>query len=302
MICCIDTSNIFFIAFGAFTRDKLKENGDDYVLTQDDLGLFYHMFIRKIMPYITSYKNIVFCFEGEHSTSYRKSVYPPYKENRKATKDSPNYKFVPELMENVISLLRMFNGKVLKVPYCEGDDCIYQTCKYYTEKGEQVRVVSNDKDLTQLMNYFEGVSQYNPIKMMDLEKNENVLLEKVIVGDTSDNIGGIPKIGAKTFEKMMNDKELYAKKMTPENLAIMENISKIVDLRKYPQQYQDAIKAELDKPDNLINKDGVSKFFLDHGLMKCFEDWGKWSVEIESAKSDVEPLGGAEDEIMRILG
>ena len=101
MICCVDTSNIFFITWSMFVKDQLTKNGEDYVIKEDDLGLFYHMFIMKIMSYITVYKDIVFCFEGKSSTTWRKQVYPPYKANRKQAQDNPNYKFVPILLEKI---------------------------------------------------------------------------------------------------------------------------------------------------------------------------------------------------------
>ena len=83
MICCVDTSNIFFITWSIFKKDCLQKNGNDYVIKEEDLGLFYHMFLRKIMPFITTYKDCIFCFEGLHSTKWRREIFPPYKENRK---------------------------------------------------------------------------------------------------------------------------------------------------------------------------------------------------------------------------
>lgn len=278
MVCCVDTSNIFFITWSMFKKNCLAKNGDDYVIKEEDLGLFYHMFLRKIMPFITTYKDCVFCFEGPHSTKWRKEVFPPYKENR--TKDDR----VGPLMEKMLEYLSNFHCKILKVDNCEGDDCIYQTCKYYAEKGENVRIISTDKDLSQIMNFYpDNVSQYNPVREENVEKNENILLEKALVGDTSDNIKAFKGLGPKTFEKMMNDKEVWNKKMTPENQQMLETVMKIIDLRKYPQKYQDAIKEELDKPWNEFDKDSIEKFLLDNGLKSCYSEWtNKWINDIQA--------------------
>ncbi len=298
MICCIDASNIFFITWSMFIKDQKEKNGNDYVVREEDTGLFLHMFLRKVMEYLTTYKDCVFCFEGVHSTAWRKEVYPPYKENRKH--DDPNYKWVGLLMEKTYDILKLFHTKLLKINNCEGDDCIYATCKYYSEKEEQVKIISNDKDLSQIMNFYDTVTQYNPVKKTNVEKNENILLEKALIGDTSDNIKAFKGLGPKTFQKMLEDKEFWNKKMTPENLELLDRVMKIIDLRKYPQEYQDAIKEELDKPWNEFNKDSIEKFLLDNGLKSCYNDWtNKWCQDIQALDFE---QNDCMDEIMDLLG
>lgn len=298
MICCIDASNIFFITWSMFIKDQKEKNGNDYVVREEDTGLFLHMFLRKVMEYLTTYKDCVFCFEGVHSTDWRKEVYPPYKENRKH--DDPNYKWVGLLMEKTYDILKLFHTKLLKINNCEGDDCIYATCKYYSEKEEQVKIISNDKDLSQIMNFYDTVTQYNPVKKTNVEKNENILLEKALIGDTSDNIKAFKGLGPKTFQKMLEDKEFWNKKMTPENLELLDRVMKIIDLRKYPQEYQDAIKEELDKPWNEFNKDSIEKFLLDNGLKSCYNDWtNKWCQDIQALNFE---QNDCMDEIMDLLG
>ena len=301
MICCVDTSNIFFITWSMFKKDCLQKNGDDYVIIEEDLGLFYHMFLRKIMPFITSYKDCIFCFEGVYSTKWRKEVFPPYKENRKDTKEDPNYKWVGPMMEKMLEYLSYFHCKTLKVDYCEGDDCIYQVCKYYAEKGEHIRIISSDKDLSQIINFYpEQVTQYNPIKQINIEKNENILLEKALIGDASDNIKAFKGIGPKTFEKMLEDKEVWNKKMTPANQQMLETVMSIIDLRKYPQKYQDAIKAEIEKPWNEFDETSIEKFLLDNGLKVCYNEWTtSWINDIRA--QDYEQKEDAMEEIMDIL-
>ena len=298
MIACIDFSNIFFIVWSMFVKDQKEMNGSDYVITEDDTGLFFHMIVRKMMEYLTTYKDVVLCFEGQHSTQWRKKQFPMYKENRKH--DDPNYKWVSPLMEQCYDFFSLFHTKCLKVDYCEGDDEIYQTCKYYAEQGEQVRVVSSDKDLSQMMNYWDTVSQFNPIKKALIEKNENILIEKALVGDPSDNIKAFKGLGPKTMEKMLADKEVWNKKMTPENLELYDTVMKIIDLRKYPEEYQEAIKAELEKDWNKYDTVLIEKFLLEHGLKSCYTDWtNKWSGDIQAL--NFEAKEDAFDEIMEMI-
>ena len=150
------------------------------------------------------------------------------------------------------------------------------------------------------MNFYpENVSQYNPVKQESVEKNENILLEKALVGDTSDNIKAFKGLGPKTFEKMMTDKEVWNKKMTAANQQMLETVMKIIDLRKYPEEYQNAIKEELDKPWCEFDKDSVEKFLLDNGLKSCYSEWtSKWINDIQAQSFEQED---AMDEIIDIL-
>jgi len=298
VVCVVDFSNVFFIVWSVFLKEQKEKNGDDYLVKEEDIGLFFHILTRKVIEYVIAYKDTVLCWEGEHSTSWRKEIWPPYKENRK--RDDPNYtKWVGVLMEKSYEFLSLFHTKCLKVPYCEGDDCIYQACKYYTEKDEQVKIISSDKDLSQIMNFFDGVSQYNPRSKENVVRNENILLEKAFIGDPSDNIKAFKGLGPKTFAKMMEDKEFYAKKMTPENQQLYDTVIKIIDLREFPQKYQNDIKAELEKPWNEFDKDSIEKFLLDNGLKSCYSDWtDRWYQEIMAQDYEQED---AIDEIMEII-
>ena len=96
----------------------------------------------------------------------------------------------------------------------EGDDLV----SYYTkvkDENEKVVVVSSDKDLTQLIN--DKVIIYNPrskdfitkenaVKVLGI-RHDNIVLEKVLCGDNSDNIKGIKGVGetslVKAFPELM---------------------------------------------------------------------------------------------------
>src|SRR5574344_106199 len=226
MYCLVDCSNITNISFAVFVKMLKDKNGDDYAITENDIGFFWHLFVHKIKDYFITYKDIVFCFEGRNSTGWRKSVYPPYKANREERKDNPDYKLIGTCYKQVEEFLSLFHCKTMRVDNCEADDVIYSLSEYLTKKGEEVNIVSSDKDLVQIINYFDGVSVYNPIKKTMQSKDENILLEQAICGDSSDNTSGVQGIGQKTLEKMLADKTVWAKKMTKENDAVYKNILK----------------------------------------------------------------------------
>ena len=187
---------------------------------------------------------------------------------------------------------------------------IYKLTEYYVNKDEQVKIISSDKDLTQMCTYFDGVEVYNPLSSLNKKIkpiinsencNNNIILEKAIVGDPSDNIKGIPRIGKQTFEKMLTDKDLWNKKMTQENREIFERILDIVDLRRYPKEFQDAIIKQFEEtPWNEFKPIEVSNFFEEHNLQQCLNNWGEWSDEIKLCLKG-EDTTSAEEEILKIL-
>ena len=91
----------------------------------------------------------------------------------------------------------------------EGDDIISYYVKHKKD-NEKVVIVSSDKDLTQLIS--DTVIVYNPrlkdfiTKDNSVEKigitHENVVLEKILCGDVSDNIKGVKGIGEQTLLKL----------------------------------------------------------------------------------------------------
>src|SRR5262245_59594853 len=137
----------------------------------------------------------------------------PRLEGYKATRDT-----TPEEIHVQYPLARLVCGRalgipVLEAPGFEADDLIGTLAFRARDKGLSVRLVTADKDLFQLVG--EGISILNPHKTV-MEKSGGYLLmdEKVVerefgvpprqvvdvlalMGDSSDNIPGIPGIGEK---------------------------------------------------------------------------------------------------------
>lgn len=310
MVCLVDNSNIINISYAVFVKTLKDKNGPDYVIKESDLGMFWHLYVHKIKDYLTTYKELVFCSEGHNSTVWRKNKYPLYKENRKERAENPDYNFIKKCYEDCDKFLKLFHCKVMRVENCEADDVIYKLTEYYTSKGEEVNIVSSDKDLTQMCSYFDGVSVFNPMSNVNKRItpvtnsencNKNIILEKAIVGDSSDNIKGLPGIGQKTFEKMLEDKILWNKKMTQDNQILFETILDIVDLRRYPKEYQDEIIKQFESFD-FYNFDvqGVEKFYFDNNLNQCAREWSQLSADIEMMLNGKAELS-AEEEILAMI-
>lgn len=152
---------------------------------------------------------MIICLEG--GSNWRKEYYTEYKANRVVNRMNSKYdfdKFFP-VFDNFIEQLKVLlpNVAFIKVPRAEADDVIAVITQTLTDK--RILNVSTDRDFYQLLKY-KNYHQYDPIKKTDISvlNPVNYLLEKVIVGDSGDNVPPVKKgIGPKTAEKIINSEE-----------------------------------------------------------------------------------------------
>jgi DNA polymerase-1 len=101
---------------------------------------------------------------------------------------------------------------LLRVEGVEADDVIGTLCKQAAANGLSVLVSTGDKDLAQLVN--DKVTLINTMNDVRMDRDgvkakfdvfpEQIVDYLALVGDTSDNIPGVPKVGAKTAAKWLN--------------------------------------------------------------------------------------------------
>jgi 5'-3' exonuclease len=172
-------------------------------------GVFHFVnILRKFLEEHNHDKVVVF-WDGDSNSSIRKSIYPPYKANRR--QDMNEYKYESYLYQKsrVKQYLEEVFVRQVEMVSNEADDLIAYYCKI--SKDEDIIIFSADKDLTQLIS--ERVTIYSPISkqyfkngdMITINKVDiphyNVLLTKIFTGDKSDNISGIEGLGEKTLIK-----------------------------------------------------------------------------------------------------
>ena len=132
----------------------------------------------------------------------------------------------------------------------EGDDIVSYIVKNRKD-NEKIVIVSSDKDLTQLIS--SNVIIYNPrMKDFVMESNsakligvthKNVVVEKILCGDPSDNIKGIKGIGEATLKKLFP--EFENEEMTLE--AVIERSKGLLEERKQSK------KKPLKSLENIVN-------------------------------------------------
>ncbi len=138
--------------------------------------------------------------------TFRDALFEQYKAHRPPMPD--------ELRAQVEPLLEAVQGlglPLLRISGVEADDVIGTLTRTARAQGLQVRVSTGDKDMAQLVD--DGVTLINTMSgsVMDragVKAKFDVWPEQVIdylalVGDSADNIPGIPKVGPKTAAKWL---------------------------------------------------------------------------------------------------
>lgn len=139
--------------------------------------------------------------------SFRNDMYEAYKANRPPAPDD----LIPQfpLVRDVVDAM---NIVPIELEGYEADDIIATYTKLAHKTGMQVTIVSSDKDLMQLVG--DGVTMLDPMKsktinVAEVEEKFGVPPERVLdalslIGDSSDNIPGVPGIGPKTAAELIH--------------------------------------------------------------------------------------------------
>ena len=140
--------------------------------------------------------------------TFRTEMYPDYKAHRPDPPDDlrPQFAFIREAV-------RAFDLPCIEMLGFEADDLIATYARQACEAGATVTIVSSDKDLMQLVN--DGVVMYDTMKDRRIGRAEviekfGVGPEKVIevqalIGDSTDNVPGVPGIGPKTAAQLIGE-------------------------------------------------------------------------------------------------
>ncbi len=142
------------------------------------------------------------------SKTFRKEIYDAYKANRSA----PPEELVPQF-GLIRQATRAFNLPCIETEGFEADDIIATYARRAEAAGADVTIVSSDKDLMQLVT--PTVHMYDSMKdkqisIPDVVEKWGVPPEKMIdlqamVGDSVDNVPGIPGIGPKTAAQLLEE-------------------------------------------------------------------------------------------------
>ena len=149
-----------------------------------------------------------------HAPTFRHEMFPDYKGTRKPMMDELREQ-VPVMKE----VLRAMGVKIIEKAGLEADDLLGTISKSCESKGMDVSVISGDRDLLQLATEHikiripktkQGKTEIEDYYAVDVKEKYGVTpIEfidlKALMGDTSDNIPGVPSIGEKTATKIISE-------------------------------------------------------------------------------------------------
>lgn len=243
----IDGTNIFYICWSVY-RKKLSDCGLD--VTEASYSEFLNIFFMKIKQFF-NVPNVVVAFEGKDSRAWRKRIYPEYKGTRPTSEEDPTLVHIHPLMDLTIKLLELMPVKVMKIDNCEADDVIFTLANsaYNAAHGNiKITIISSDEDMTQIPLRLNTatVRVYHPCTKKYRICNPEIVIQKVLSGDVSDNIKFKNGIGDKTALKIANgDMHLFKRFFKgKEDFDRLMTIAKIVDSRYFPKDLRDSIVNE----------------------------------------------------------
>jgi DNA polymerase-1 len=150
--------------------------------------------------------HIAVVFDAPGKT-FRDELYADYKATRPPMPDDLRAQVQP-----ILDAVEALGLPLLRVADVEADDVIGTLCEQAADKGLKVLVSTGDKDLAQLVN--DQVTLVNTMNDSTLDRDgvktkfgvypEQIVDYLALVGDSSDNIPGVPKVGAKTAAKWLN--------------------------------------------------------------------------------------------------
>jgi DNA polymerase-1 len=201
----LDAYALIFRGYYAFIKNpRINSKGMD---TSAIMG-----FMNSLMDVIKREKpdHLAVAFD-KGGSDYRFEMYQEYKAHRDETPEAIKIA-VPYIQE----LLRAMHIPIVEKAGFEADDLIGTLAKQAEKEGFQVFMVTPDKDFAQLVS--ENIFMYKPARMgndieiwgipevlekFEIERPEQVIDFLGMMGDSADNIPGLPGVGEKTAKKFL---------------------------------------------------------------------------------------------------
>ncbi|ARP43746.1 DNA polymerase I [Geobacillus thermodenitrificans] len=143
-------------------------------------------------------------------TTFRHETFQEYKGGRQQTPPELSEQF-PLLRE----LLKAYRIPAYELDHYEADDIIGTLAARAEQEGFEVKIISGDRDLTQLASRHvtvditkKGITDIEPYTPETVHEKYGLTPEQIVdlkglMGDKSDNIPGVPGIGEKTAVKLL---------------------------------------------------------------------------------------------------
>ena len=201
----IDGNSLTYRAFFALPTDMATASGQ---VTNAVYG-FTSMLVNLLRDHQPDHLAVVF---DRPEPTFRHEALDSYKANREASPD-----LLRQQMGIVRELVETLRIPALDLAGYEGDDIIATLARQAEERGDDVIIVTGDRDSYQLVRdphvkvlyNKRGVSDYALYDEAGIKERTGVTPSDYVQyaalrGDTSDNLPGVPGVGEKTAAKLIN--------------------------------------------------------------------------------------------------
>ncbi len=197
-IILVDGTSFLFRAYHALGKNPLTTS--DGRTTQAIFGMVNMLkgLLKECQP-----THIAVVMDAKGKT-FRHDLYQAYKANRPPMPDD-----LRQQLEYIKKIIPALGLPLISISGIEADDVIGTLSTRATAQGFRSLIVSSDKDLTQLIN--DKVEMVDTMKNVRLDSSavkekfgvppQRIIEYLALIGDSSDNIPGIPKVGPKTAVK-----------------------------------------------------------------------------------------------------
>lgn len=275
----VDGSNYIYRAFYA-----IRELSTSKGFPTNAIYGFTTMLLKLLRDWKPLYIAVVFDVKGP---TFRHESFEGYKATRKATPEA----LVPQIAY-IKDIVRGFSIPVLEKQGLEADDIIGTVAKKLAKEGIKTVMVSGDKDLMQLIT--DDIIMVDTMKEKTFDKDAvterfGVGPEKVVeilglTGDPSDNIPGVPGIGPKSAQRLIE--EFGSVEGVLDNVDKVRNPRTRENIRQFADQARMSrdlatIKTDVEFDLDLENtrytgpdNDALRKLFKDFEFLSLLQDLG----------------------------
>lgn len=195
----VDTYSLIFQVYHAIRQPMTGTRGQPTNAVFGFVGDIQHLLKDK-------HPSHLICAMESPEPGERLTIYSDYKANRSSMPDDlrPQIPFILDVLDG-------YNIPVVSHPGWEADDVIATLAVTAAQAGLDVRIVSNDKDLRQLIGPRVKIYHIRKKQFMDEQhlleewgiRPDQVIDFQSLVGDSVDNVPGVPGVGPKTARTLL---------------------------------------------------------------------------------------------------
>ncbi|QDT32133.1 DNA polymerase I [Thalassoglobus polymorphus] len=297
----VDTFSLIFQVFHAIRQPMTGTRGQPTNAVFGFTGDIQHLLKEKSPTHII-------CAMESQTPQERVAIYEDYKANRDAMPDE----LQPQI-PLILDVVDAFGIPIVSYPGWEADDVIATVATRAAAEGFDVRVVTSDKDIRQLLAPKIKIYSIRKKQLYDEEnlwddwgvRPDQVVDFQSLVGDSVDNVPGVPLVGPKKAQALLEKFETLEQVLDNADQAPGKKLSE--NLKTYREQAlmsRELVRLNISLPIKLTWEEcRVSK--PDHQrLLELFTDFGfrRYANEMETAlaQTKIEETGSPNREWTKV--